>query len=77
MLTKRDWYLKQIKSGLPMQVKLANGREFVILSVSGAMDNAICQTKNEYESAAYAIEQNFNEFWDRIISLIPHYSKGR
>jgi hypothetical protein len=77
ILNFREWYLKQIRCKLPILVKLANGREFVILSVSGKDDNPVCKTKREYEHTEYAIEQNFNDFWAEIVSLIPNYLKGK
>lgn len=74
MLTLREWYLKQIKSGLPMSVSLNNGRKFIILSVSGSDDDPICKTKHTHESPEYAIEQQLNEFWSQITRMSPkHY----
>ena len=58
-----------------MLVVLNNGREFIILSVSGSDDDLICKTKQEYENNEYAVNQNFNDFWEKITKIIPKYYK--
>ena len=59
-----------------MLVTLDSGRKFIVWSVSGSDDDLICKTKREHENDEYAVNQNFNDFWEKITGLTPKYYEG-